>query len=119
MSGPTTAPTCPRASCKPELQAVTESPRGVREHGVTGGIADRLTCPLGEDQGGGQFPADGQGKQRHGRHVQAEADEGDQPILSRAVGEITGEEAEAVIGQLAQPGDDPNDGGTCPERGEV
>ena len=55
----------PEGLLQAETTAVTEGPRGVREHGVTGGIADRLTCPLGEDPAG-QFPADGQGEQRHG-----------------------------------------------------
>ena len=103
----------------PERPAVANLLRRMGQHHVPWWIPGRTPEPLEDDQHARELPAQGEGKQRHGGHLDDVAEDGDRPELTRPVAEPSGDQSEAVPEQLAEPGDGGHRDGACPEQGEV
>jgi hypothetical protein len=89
-----------------EAPAPSDHMRCVRQHHVTGGVANAFASALSDDQDGGDSPGVSEGQERYGEEVDYIANRGESPITARAVGRDSSSQAQQVASQLARAGHD-------------
>ena len=89
-----------------------------RKHCFRGRLSDRAPSSFRHDESRGERPVPGERKRRDREHVDDVADDRDDPVLPRLVGNDSRHRTQRVADQFSKPGGESDDGRTGAESSE-
>jgi hypothetical protein len=116
--GPTVAPVSSSAVFTAYTHPFPRLPVVYESIDSTDWFADRPSDAFGQNKAIRDRPGAGECHGRNGEQVDAVSDEGDQPVLSRLVADISGNSAQVMAEELAHARDNADGGGAGSERRE-
>ena len=119
ISGPAMAPAWSIASCRPKPHP---SPVWLLAcESIASRAGERMALPIRSaimrERPDSQRPVSASG--RHREQVEDVADNGGQPISAGAIADVAGNQPNGIADQLAETGDDPDDGCGRAEQGQI